>query len=65
MQAIMETLFDIAYLISVVTVGIIMMRNSKGNKQIFMFGIMSVILGSGDAFHLVPRAYLCLGLCPQ
>ena len=33
-----------------------MIRKSKGNRQFTMFGIMAVILGCGDAFHLVPRA---------
>lgn len=56
-QAIAETLFDAAYLAGVITVGIIMIRNNRGNKQTYMFGLMSVLLGSGDAFHLVPRAY--------
>ena len=60
MQAIVETLFDTVYLISVITVGILMIRKSKGNRQFTMFGIMAVLLGSGDAFHLVPRA---LALC--
>ena len=60
MQAIVETLFDAVYLISVITIGILMIRNSKGNRQFTMFGIMAVFLGSGDAFHLVPRAWaLC------
>ena len=37
-----------------------MIRNSKGNRQFTMFGIMAVLLGSGDAFHLVPRVWaLC------
>lgn len=57
MQAIIETIFDAAYLIGVVIIGIIMMKNAKGNKQTFLFGFMSVLLGAGDAFHLVPRAY--------
>lgn len=57
MQAIMETLFDACYLIGVVTVGVIMLKNANGNKTLKMFGWMSVILGCGDAFHLVPRAY--------
>jgi hypothetical protein len=56
-QAIAETLFDAAYLAGVITVGIIMIRNNRGNKQTYMFGLMSVLLGLGDAFHLVPRAY--------
>lgn len=60
MQAIVETLFDTVYLISVITFGIIMIRKSKGNRQFTMFGIMAVLLGSGDTFHLVPRA---LALC--
>lgn len=60
MQAIVETLFDTVYLISVITFGIIMIRKSKGNRLFTMFGIMAVLLGSGDAFHLVPRA---LALC--
>lgn len=56
MQAIMETIFDVCYLVGVITVGIIMMKNAK-NKQTKLFGAMSVLLGSGDAFHLIPRAY--------
>ncbi len=60
MQAIMETLFDIIYLTTVLTLGILMLVKCKGNKQYRLFGIMAVILGLGDAFHLIPRAYaLC------
>ena len=33
-----------------------MIRKGKGNRQFIMFGIMAVLLGRGDAFHLVPRA---------
>lgn len=60
MQAIFETLFDIVYLVSVVTIGIMMIRGSKGRRQYTLFGMMAVILGCGDAFHLVPRA---IALC--
>lgn len=60
MQAIMETLFDAVYLISVITIGILMIRGSKGSSQFRIFGVMAVVLGAGDAFHLIPRAYaLC------
>ncbi|MDD3334255.1 MAG: hypothetical protein PHI98_01950 [Eubacteriales bacterium] len=60
MQAIMETVFDILYLTTVVTLGILMLRRCKGEKQYLLFGIMAITLGLGDAFHLVPRAYaLC------
>ncbi len=60
MQAIMETLFDTVYLISVITIGILMIRGSMGDRQFRLFGWMAVVLGAGDSFHLVPRA---LALC--
>lgn len=60
MQAIAETLFDAAYLITVVAIGILMIRDSKGRRQFRLFGWMAVVLGAGDSFHLVPRA---LALC--
>lgn len=60
MQAIMESLFDVVYLTSVITIGCLMIHGSKGNRQFRLFGWMAVILGAGDAFHLVPRA---LALC--
>lgn len=56
MQAIVETLFDTCYLIGVVVLGIIMIVKSQGKKQYRLFGIMAVVLGLGDAFHLIPRA---------
>ena len=55
MQAIMETIFDIGYLGAVIVLGIIMMKNCRGDRQFMLFGIMGVVLGVGDAFHLVPR----------
>jgi hypothetical protein len=60
MQAVFETAFDIVYLITVITLGIVMLKNSRGKKQYILFGIMAVVLGCGDAFHLVPRA---IALC--
>ena len=33
MQAIFETLFDIVYLVTVITLGIRMIRNSRGERQ--------------------------------
>lgn len=60
MQAIMETLFDVVYLTTVISIGLLMIKGSKGNKQYLLFGIMAVTLGLGDSFHLVPRAWaLC------
>lgn len=57
MQAIVETLFDAVCLISVITIGILMIRDSKGDTQFRLFGWMAVVLGAGDSFHLVPRAF--------
>ncbi len=60
MQAIVETLFDTVYLISVITISVLMIRGSRGERQFRLFGLMAVVLGAGDSFHLVPRA---LALC--
>ena len=60
MQAIVETAFDAVYLISVITIGVLMIRGSKGDRQFRLFGWMAVVLGAGDSFHLIPRA---LALC--
>ena len=60
MQAVMETIFDIVYLCTVIALGVRMITGAGERKQIKLFGIMAVVLGCGDAFHLVPRAYaLC------
>lgn len=56
MQAIFETLFDIVYLVTVITLGILMLRGSRGRRQYLLYGAMAVTLGCGDAFHLIPRA---------
>lgn len=55
MRAIMESLFYVIYLIFIVGVGIYMTinKNKKDNK---LFGLACVILGFGDAFHLIPRS---------
>ena len=55
MQAIVETLFDAVYLCTVLTIGIRMIAKSQ-NSQYRLFGIMAVVLGLGDSFHLMPRA---------
>lgn len=60
MQAIMETLFDLVYLTTVITLGVLMIRRAGGSRQYLLFGVMAVTLGVGDAFHLVPRA---IALC--
>ena len=59
MQAIVETLFDAVYLCTVLTIGVRTIAKSQ-NSQYRLFGIMAVVLGLGDSFHLMPRA---LALC--
>lgn len=56
MQRIMESIFDICYLAFAIGMGIYLIKNAK-NKITKNYGIMSLILGLGDAFHLIPRIY--------
>ena len=58
-QGIMELIFDAAYLIFAMTVGIYLIVKGK-SKFTKMFGVMAVVLSSGDSFHLVPRVYALL-----
>ena len=55
MQAIIETLFDVCYLVFVITIGIRMVKSSKNSRQFKLFGWMAIVLGAGDSFHLIPR----------
>jgi len=60
MRAVFETSFDILYLTFVTVIGILMIKRSRPHSQYRLFGWMAIVLGAGDAFHLIPRAYaLC------
>ena len=59
MQAIMEPIFHVVYLTTVITLGFKMVSKSKDN-YFKSFGMMSIILGLGDSFHLIPRIYALL-----
>ena len=61
MQAIVETLFDAVYLISVITIGILMIRGSKGQAQFRLFGWMAVVPVSYT--HLNTRSCARTGGC--
>ena len=39
-----------------IAIGIMMIRGCAKERQFLLFGIMAVILGLGDSFHLIPRA---------
>ena len=56
-QAIMETVFDVLYLSGVIAAGVILLKRAGQNRIVRMFGWMAVVLGVGDAFHLVPRMF--------
>lgn len=57
MQAIMEPIFEVPYLIGMVVLGILIIKKSAGRKQFLLFGSMAIVLGCGDAFHLIPRMW--------
>lgn len=64
MRVIMESIFDIIYLLGVVGMGIYLLKNSK-NTITKLYGWMAVILGVGDAFHLIPRVIALLSAGPK
>lgn len=53
MRQIMESAFDIAYLVSMAVMGVLMLKRGKGLNK--LFGCLTLVLAGGDAFHLVPR----------
>lgn len=55
MPALPESIFDICYLIFAITSGITLLFKAKGRTVITLFGSMTLLLGCGDAFHLIPR----------
>lgn len=55
-QAIAETVFDVFYLGFALVAGLTMFLKGK-DSLVKKAGLMAVLLGAGDAFHLVPRAY--------
>lgn len=57
MGKIMEAVFCVFYLIFTMVVGIRIVCKSRGNKEFTLFGIMTIVLVCGDAFHLIPRIF--------
>lgn len=60
MGKIMEAIFCILYMITVLILGSKIVKDGKNNKDIRWFGIMSLVLVFGDSFHLVPRVIAAL-----
>ena len=55
MPALPESIFDIGYLVFAIISGVLMLKNAKGRRLATLFGAMTLVLGCGDAFHLIPR----------
>lgn len=52
----METAFYVIYLLFGVSTGIFLLIKGREKKGLQIFGLAMLLLGAGDAFHLVPRA---------
>ena len=55
MPDVMEAIFDACYLIFDLIAGILFFVYSKGNPLFALYGVLTLTLCGGDAFHLVPR----------
>jgi len=49
----MEAVFEIAYLLFAIGSGIVLLKRADGDAR--LTGLAALVLGLGDAFHLVPR----------
>lgn len=52
-----ESSFDFLYLFTILFLGFKMLLRKSANKEYRLFAYMCLILGFGDCFHLLPRAY--------
>lgn len=50
-----EVVFDSVYLLFDLIAGIVMLVMAKGRQVLVLYGVLALVLGGGDAFHLVPR----------
>lgn len=55
MPALPESIFDIAYLGFAIISGILLLKKACSRKEIALMGLAALVLGLGDAFHLIPR----------
>ena len=56
----MEAVFDICYLTFDLIAGVMFLMYSEGNCLFVLYGILTLTLCGGDAFHLVPRVIKAL-----
>ena len=57
-----ESIFDIGYLIFAIASGIYILINQKSKAEKYM-GIATLVLGIGDSFHLVPKLFQAQEYC--
>lgn len=55
-----ESVFDIAYLVFDLVAAIIFFANTNGRLVFVLYGWLTLCLGGGDAFHLIPRVQMHL-----
>ena len=51
----MENIFDILYLSFTLTAALIYFDLFNSQIEILLYGFLALVLGAGDAFHLIPR----------
>jgi phosphatidylglycerophosphate synthase len=59
-RAIFESAFDIAYLVTIFTLGVLILRSGpalRGDVTARLAGWIAIILGFGDSFHLIARVW--------
>ena len=63
MQRIMEPIFEIGYLLFAFIAGGVLLfyYKKKNDSKILLLALMTLLLGAGDAFHLIPRMIGLLG----
>jgi hypothetical protein len=54
-QALAETIFDAFYLAFAIIIGIFLLTKGEKGSLVKKVGLMAIVLGAGDAFHLIPR----------
>ena len=55
MPALPESIFDIFYLCFAIISGFMLLKKAAGRKTVKLMGLATILLGCGDAFHLLPR----------
>ncbi len=57
---IVEAVFDIAYLVSAISIGLLLISGDSSSLPRVLAGLMALVLAGGDAFHLLPRISVIL-----